>query len=320
LNADTRQLDVIVVGELNADLILTGIPSLPEIGKEKIVQGMTLTMGSASAILATNIARLGINVGFIGQLGRDSFGDLVQDTLINRGVDTSGIFVNPDVRTGITVVMSFPDDYAMLTYMGAMQSFSLEDVDFTYLLSAKHMHMSSYYLQPGLRPGFLDLFRRCKEAGLTTSLDPGWDPEEKWEKDIFDIMRHVDVMLPNEQEALFITGAPTLEDALQKLNEYAKTVIIKRGSRGALGISDGRRIGTKAFPVKVIDTTGSGDSFNSGFLYQWLRKGDLKECMIYGSACGAIAATKMGGSTASPNLKELQQFLNQHWKYNIVQE
>jgi sugar/nucleoside kinase (ribokinase family) len=313
-------LDIIVVGELNADLILTGIPSLPEIGKEKLVEDMTLTMGSASAIFATNVARLGMNVGFIGQLGRDSLGDLVQDTLLNRGVDTSGIFINPDVKTGVTVVMSFPEDYAMFTYMGAMQSFSLDDVDSDYLLSGKHMHLSSYYLQPGLRPGFVDLFRRCKEAGLTTSLDPGWDPEEKWEKDIFDVMQYVDVMLPNEQEALFITGAQTLEKALHELNESANTVIITRGSHGALGISNGQTIKTKVFPVTSLDTTGAGDSFNSGFLYKWLKEGDLKECMIHGSACGAIAITKMGGSTASPNKQELAHFLSQNWEHNIIDE
>ncbi len=305
-------LDVVVVGELNADLILEGIPSFPEIGKEKLANRMTLTMGSASAILATNIARLGLKVGFLGKLGRDLLGGVVLDTLRMRKVDCSGIHLNDAVQTGLTVVMSFPHDYAMLTYMGAMQDFSIKDVDFNYLRKGRHMHLSSYYLQPGMQPGCSELFRKAKEAGLTTSFDPGWDPHEKWDKTIYEVLNHVDVFLPNEQEAIKISGKHTVEEALVQLNEHASTVVITCGSRGAIGRCEGKIIKTSVFKVKSIDTTGAGDSFNSGFLYPWLQDRNIRKAMLYGSACGAIATTKLGGSTASPTMNELKQFLESH--------
>jgi sugar/nucleoside kinase (ribokinase family) len=305
------KFDVIVVGELNADLILQDIPSFPEIGKEKLAKNMTLTMGSASAILATNIARLGLKVGFIGKLGRDSLGKIVTDTLRQRKVDCSGIAEDGSVQTGVTVVLSFPKDYAMLTYMGAMDSFSLADVDFDYLKKARHMHFSSFYLQPKMRPRAAELFSRAKEMGLTTSLDPGWDPQEKWD-DILPVLRYVDVFLPNEQEMIHIGGAQTVEEAYKKIGSTIPFVVVKRGSQGALCMNKGQTLAVGAYRITPVDTTGAGDSFNSGFLFQWLTGGNLHNCMRYGAACGAIATTKMGGATASPSLAELDVFFAEH--------
>ncbi|MFO7888900.1 MAG: carbohydrate kinase family protein [bacterium] len=310
--------DVVVVGELNADLILSDIASFPEIGKEIIAERMTLTMGSASAIFATNMARLGMQVGFVGKLGSDSLGDLVMDTLLDRGVDTTGIFVSDEVKTGITVVMSYPEDYAMLTYMGAMEKFSLDDVNFEYLFQGKHMHLASYYLQPKLRSGCKELFKQCKKAGMSTSLDPGWDPAEGWEKDIIDVLQYVDVFLPNKQEALYISGKSDLNKAIEELSQYASVVVVTKGSEGSLLKSKDGSLQAKTYSVKSVDTTGAGDSFNTGFLYQWLKGGDLEKCLIYGSGAGAIATTKMGGSTASPTIKELQAFLKKRNKEKII--
>jgi len=214
--------------------------------------------------------------------------------------------------------MSFPQDYAMLTYMGAMESFTVNDVNFDYIKKGRHLHLSNFYLQPGMRPGCAELFKHAKEAGLTTSFDPGWDPDEKWGRDIFDVFAYIDVFLPNAREALFITGENSLEDALNHLGQMMQTVVVTNGSEGALCHSGGRNIRSTIYKVDVKDTTGAGDSFNSGFLYRWLQGGDLRECMVYGSACGAIATTKIGGSTASPTLEALEAFLMQHTEEIIV--
>ncbi len=305
-------LDVVVVGELNADLILQDIPSFPEMGKEKLAKNMTLTMGSASAILATNIARLGLKTGFVGKLGKDHFGDVVLETLKDRQVDTQGIQIDPEVNTGVTVVLSFPDDYAMVTHMGAMEHFSVDEVDFDYVKQAKHLHLSSFYLQPALRKGAAELFKKAKEMGLSTSFDPGWDPEEKWEHDIFDVMKYVDIFMPNEQEAQFISGKTDMNEVLDFFADYNEVVVITQGSRGAVCRYQGETFQAGVFKIEPKDTTGAGDSFNSGFLSKRLTGGDISTCLRYGSACGAIATTKLGGSTASPNSAEAESFLANH--------
>lgn len=306
------QLDIVVVGELNVDLILQDISSFPEIGKEKLAKNMVLTMGSASAILASNVARLGTKVGFVGKLGRDQFAEIVMSTLRENNVDCSGITLDDGVQTGVTVALTFPDNYAMITYMGAMEEFALEEVNFDYLQKARHMHLSSFYLQPGLRPGCAALFMRAKAAGLTTSLDPGWDPHEEWREDILEVLEHVDVFLPNKQEALRISGCETEADALERLGGYAAVIVIKRGKQGAICRADGEIIRTRTYQVDPVDTTGAGDSFNAGFLYDWLQGSDIRHCLMSGNACGALATTKMGGTTASPTKEELDGFLANH--------
>lgn len=313
-----KKYDIIVVGELNVDLILHDIATFPEIGKEKIAKGMLLTMGSSSAIFATNIAKLGMKTSFIGMMGNDSYGQLVENTLKVRGVNTDGIVINDKVKTGITVSMTFPHNYAMVTYMGAMEKFNINEINFDFLSQAKHMHFSSYYLQPGLRPDCGILFRKCKELGITTSFDPSWDPDEKWEDDIIEVLKNVDIFLPNEQEAMNIAGCNTVDKALDLLSQYSKMVVIKMGSKGTITKYKGEIFKTKTFNIIPKDTTGAGDSFNSGFIYSWLLGKSIKTCLIYGNACGALATTKLGGSTASPNQKELDQFFKLHGEDIII--
>lgn len=315
-----KDLDVVVVGELNADLILQDIPSFPEMGKEKIARNMTLTMGSASAIYACNIARLGLETGFIGKIGDDVLGQLVLDRLENSNVDCNGIMVDGSVQTGVTVVMTYPDDYAMLTFMGAMERFSVRNVDPDYLNRARHMHLSSYYLQPGLRPGCPELFRQAKEMGLSTSFDPGWDPSENWGDDILDVLPYVDILFPNRNEAICISGQSSVESAMDKLSEIVGTVVITLGTEGAICRTAEKTIRTRPYKVHHIDTTGAGDSFNTGFIYQWLQDADTQTCMQYGSACAAIACTRLGGTTASPTLDELEAFLSKHPENIVIEE
>lgn len=305
-------MDIVVVGELNVDLILQDISSFPEIGKEKLAKNMVLTIGSASAILASNVARLGIKVGFVGKLGRDHFAEIVMSTLRENNVDCHGIILDDSVQTGVTVALTFPDNYAMVTYMGAMETFSVEDVNFDYLRKGRHLHFSSYYLQPAMRTGCAELFRRAKEIGLTTSLDPGWDPHEEWREDILEVLEHVDVILPNEQEALHISGCETVADALERLGRYAPVIVIKLGKQGAICRADDEIIRTRTYQVDPVDTTGAGDSFNAGFLCDWLQGSDIRQCLKSGNACGALATTKMGGTTASPTKEELDGFLANH--------
>ncbi len=305
-------MDVAVVGELNVDLVLTGIPGFPEMGGLNLARDMSFTLGSSSAIFASNIARLGASVGFVGKAGQDNFGDFVVAALQSASVDTSRIVRSTDGRTGICVVMSFPENYAMVSYPGIREVFTAEEVDFDYVRQARHMHMSSYYIQPGLRPGAPRLFRFARENGLTTSFDPDTDPRGEWNPAIFDVLENVDIFLPNEHEARRICGTDDLEAAIQKLARYVKKVlVIKRGAKGVLAVSGGRRLAASVFRIQPIDTTGAGDSFNAGFLYQFLKGAPLEECLIWGNACGAISTTKMGGTAGFPTLAGAQQFLEE---------
>lgn len=307
-----NKFDLVVVGELNVDLIFSGLNSFPSLGKEILANNFEITLGSSSAIFACGISNLGTKVGFIGKLGKDTYGEIVLDWLKRYQVDTSGIIIDPKIQTGITLSLSYPQDRALITYLGSISSLVLKNVDFGYLENARHLHLSSYFLQSGIRKDCVKLFEQAKKKGLTISFDTGYDPQDKWDDDVRETLRFVDIFLPNEMEAKKISGQDDIENSLEYLSKLAKNVVIKLGSQGAIGIDEkGNKIYEKAFPVEVVDTTGAGDSFNAGFIYGFLNKKSFGECLKLANACGAISVTKIGGAASCPTIKELNEFMKE---------
>jgi sugar/nucleoside kinase (ribokinase family) len=302
-------MDIVVVGELNVDLVLTGLPSLPGYGELRHARDMRFTLGSSSAIFACNAARLGASVGFVGKAGDDEFGDFMLRSLQQAGVDTSRIIRHAGGRTGICVVMSFPEDYAMVSFPGIRETFRLEEVDFDYVKTARHLHMSSFYIQPALRPGIPQLFRLAKQAGLSTSLDPDNDPKGEWNGGMRDALANVDLFLPNEQELMGIAGKNGLNAAVEEMRQLAGTTIVKRGAAGVLVVTGSRTIAAPGFTIKPLDTTGAGDSFNAGFVFRFLQGAALEDCVAWGNACGALSTQALGGTAGFPDCAELQLFL-----------
>ncbi len=295
-----KSREVIVVGELNADLILDGLEGkLPEVGKEIIAGSMTLTLGSSSAIFASNLSSLGAKVRFIGMVGRDLFAGLVLKSLEEKGVDTSGVIRSDAYQTGVTVACSYGNDRAMVTHPGAMEHLTASMVPEPLFRQGNHLHLSSVFLQKGIRPDLNDLFRRARESGMTTSCDPQWDPDERWDLDIRNFLPLVDVFLPNREELLHLTGAATLDDAISRVAGYARMVVVKMGDRGAGMWSGGRMIHQPVFENPgVVDTIGAGDSFNAGFISGFIRNAPPEECLRLGALAGAINTTMAGGTAA----------------------
>ncbi len=302
-------MDIVVVGDINADLIFTGLPSLPAFRQLKHAKGMKFTLGGSSAIFAYNIARLGAATGFVGKVGRDHVGDFLLDTLSSAGVDTSRVVRDATLPTGICVSMSFPQDYAMVSYPGIRESFILAEIDRDYVKRARHLHLSSFYLQPALQCGCLELFRSARAAGLTTSLDPDHDPREQWNSGMQQLLHEVDLFLPNETEALRISKTQNLTSAVRTFDSFGHTTVIKRGQDGVSVIRSGQIISAPAFNVKPVDTTGAGDSFNAGFIFQYLHGAPLEKCIAWGNACGALSTRALGGIDAFPTPSEVVQFL-----------
>lgn len=294
-----KKIEVIVVGELNVDIILNKIDGFPVIGKEIIANTMDVTLGSSSAIFASNLSSLGTAVAFIGKVGSDNFAQVVTDSLSLKHVDTGHIIKSTSLSTGATIVLNYDQDRANITYPGAMNDLCLNDIDFTFLSKARHMHFSSCFLQPGIRKDLADLFRHAKELGLTTSFDTQWDPEEKWDLPLREILPNVDVFLPNAKELMFLTGCNTIEEGLQQLATFANTIVVKNGSEGALAWDGKEIIPQPAFlNDPVIDSIGAGDSFNAGFVKEFIAGKPLKKCLEMAALMGAINTTRAGGTGA----------------------
>ena len=311
-----NQTDVIVVGELNVDLILNQIDGFPEIGKEKLAETMTLTLGSSSAIFASNLSSLGSKVSFLGKIGQDIFGDLVIDSLESKGVSTELIIRSNDLKTGATIVLNYDEDRAMVTHAGAMEDLILEDIKESALKKARHLHFSNYFMQPGMKKTISAMFKLAKEMGLTTSFDTQWDPEEKWDLDLYSLLPHVDVFLPNMQELLNLTRKSTVDDALDYLSPVANTIALKLGNKGSLVFSRGNKLHKDPFlNTDVIDAIGAGDSFNAGFIHKFVQKCPIEECQEFGNLTGAVSTTAAGGTTAFTDLETVMEIAKNRFGY-----
>ena len=316
---DTQQYDVLVVGELNVDIILNDIDGLPEVGKEKLARRMVTTLGSSSAIFASNLSSLGASVAFLGKIGTDAHGDLILDSLRSRNVDTTEVLRDEAVDTGATLVLNYHEDRAMVTYPGAMEQLTINDVSDQVLTQARHLHFSSYFLQPGLRPAVPELFRRAQALGLTTSLDPQWDPAEQWEFDVHAILPHVDVFLPNEKELLCLTRASSVDDALAILSDTARCVVVKKGNQGSYTWRDGQLHHQPPFlNESVVDAIGAGDSFNAGFIRRFVQGRPLEECQTFGNLTGALSTTQPGGTAAFRDTGRLIKLAQSKFNYALT--
>lgn len=298
---------VLVIGELNVDLILQGFGAFPELGKEVLVQDSFLTLGSSSAICAVGLARLGEDVAFVGKVGRDLWGEFCLAKLAEEGIDTSRVMVDERVKTGITTSITGGLERALVTHPGSIVELRAQEIGREVFEGFDHLHMASYFMQTGLRPGCAALMETAERAGLTTSLDPGYDPDERWERDLADTLHHVDVFLPNERELRGVSGEADLEAGMRKVGNGRTTVVVKRGCEGAAAWKEGRLVTVPAVPVTPVDTTGAGDSFNAGFLHRWLAGAGLEEALRYGAACGALSTRALGGTGAQPREAEVER-------------
>jgi sugar/nucleoside kinase (ribokinase family) len=302
---------VLVVGELNVDIVLSGMASPPVLGSEVLAQEMRMVLGSASAIFASGIARLGHPVGFVSKTGDDDFGRFCRDELRNAGISTDRLLLS--LRpTGATIVLSACGDRALVTHLGAIADLGYGDLPANLFDDFRHLHLTSYFLQERLRPDFLRLIREAKAAGLTVSFDPNSDPSQGWSPEIWDVIRSVDILFVNEQEAQDLTGTSKAPEAIAILAERTACTVVKQGREGATAVRGAEKIQLEAFSVNAVDTTGAGDSFAAGFVHGMLTKRPLRDCLLLANATGALSATGIGGTAAQPDRETLAVFLNSH--------
>lgn len=305
-----------VVGELNIDLIFDKISKPPELSKEQRADEMVLTMGSSSAIFAVNSSNMGLDVAFCGKAGTDSFGDFVMQSLAGNRVNTEAVIRDDSLKTGATVFFNYSGDRMGVTHPGAMEQMTVEEIPDRLYSQSRHLHTSAIFFQPGIKQGLFKMFKKARDYGLTTSLDIQWDPEEKWDIDLYRILPVLDFFLPNESELLHLTGGSDMDDSLRQLSGYETTIVVKRGKEGAVMQKNGKRTAAAAYNVPdFIDAVGAGDSFDAGFIHAYLKEKPLEECLAFGTLAAAVSTTEAGGTGA---IKSYEDVLNHKNKFETV--
>lgn len=304
--------DIAIAGEINLDLILYGLPEQMPAERELLASRFSMTLGSSSAILAHNLAALGSRVAFITKVGDDDLGQLAVARLGAAGVDLTKTVRSEGSGSGVTVILPHERDRHILTFLGTISELRFHDLDLEYLASARHFHMSSLFLQRALSADIPEIFRRMKSAGLTTSLDTNDDPDDRWDGVLEATLPDVDILLPNEREAMKMARTDDLDTALARLSRRVQTLVVKMGARGATAIQGGQRFTAPAVNVAVVDPVGAGDSFDAGFLDQFLRGADLQSCLAFGNLCGAFSTTACGGTEAFRDSTAMKEFFRNH--------
>jgi len=309
-----KRFDISVLGELNCDLILYGLPPALEPEREHLANDFTLTLGSSSAIFAHNISLLGSRVGFTSCIGGDPLGKFCVERLSESGVEVSGVKRLSSKNTGVTVILPLATKRYILTYPGTTFDLDHTHVDFDYLQDAAHFHLSSFFLLRALRPKLPELFYQMKQAGLTTSLDTNDDPENRWADDVEAVLKNVDVFLPNEHEACKVAGTSDVDNALEALSNLVPMVVVKCGAQGVLAKRGKERFHAASLPVQPVDTVGAGDSFNAGFLHKFIRGCSLQDCLEYGNVSAGLSTTRAGGTEAFRDREHRELFLQHYAK------
>lgn len=305
----TKMFDILVAGEINPDLILSG-NAIPEFGQtEKLVDAAALTVGSSSAIFACGAARLGLKVAFIGVCGDDVFGHFMLDEMSKRNVDISNVIVRPNEKTGLSVILNQDADRAILTHLGLIAALQASDISDALLSTARHLHIASYFLQTMLQPDLPKLFSRAHSLGLTTSLDTNWDPSDEW-RSFDELLSQVDIFLPNENEAKAIAHKENVGSACKYLASKSKLVAVKCGADGALAQTQDVSLSVSSIQVKVVDTVGAGDTFDAGFMFGYLNKWNLEKSLRLATVCGALSTQSAGGTNGQPTLEEAMKYVS----------
>ena len=306
------RFDVTLAGEINLDILLYGFPEDLPLERELLASDCCVTLGSSSAITAHNLSVLGSKVGFITRVGRDDFGSIAMGRLNAAGVDLSRVTESKSFSTGLTMVLPHPESRHILTYPGSMAEMAFEHLDLDYLASSRHFHSSSFFLLRALVPKIPELFRVLKSKGVTISCDTNDDPQDRWEETFPEALPYVDILMPNEREACKMARTDDFEEAVKILSKQVPLLVLKLGAKGAMAVRGSERVRCAPLPVEVVDPLGAGDTFNAGFLHQYVRGADLKTCLESGNRAAAFSTTRSGGTEAFRDPGRWAEFCELH--------
>lgn len=305
----TGALDVLAVGDLNPDLLVTGDVT-PRFGQAEQDVGAHLTLGGSAGIFAAGAARLGLRTAIAATLGDDDLGRATRAMLVARDVDVGLVAVDPDRPTGLSINLQRDDDRAILTDRGAIPALDVAAAAAAVERGVRHVHIASLFLIPALAAEGGALVAAAKRVGATVSVDTNFDPAGEFAAPEW--LREADVLMPNETEALALAASPGAltagDDALlaaaRDLAARGALVAVKRGARGAVAVRGDEVVQVPAPAATGPDSVGAGDSFDAGLVWALLDARPLGEALGLACACGALSLRAAGGVEGQATLDE----------------
>lgn len=264
------------------------------------VDSIEVHAGGNGASTSRTLGRLGVPVRLLGAVGSDNASQFLLEILQGDGVDISGVARVPGPPAATVGIVSSSGERKFFHSLGASKAAFAEPVEFTPELCAgmAHYHLASLFVLPRLRARAPEVLIRARNAGLTTSFDTNWDPENGWMETLRPCLPHLDLLFMNEVEAEMITGSTDpKEGAKIVLSEGLQTAVMKLGRRGCAIYTQGQEILSPGFDVEAKDTTGAGDCFVAGFLAAYLHGASLAEAAEFANAVAALSVQQVGAVT-----------------------
>lgn len=311
-----QRCDVITVGDVFVDLVMTGFPAWPQPGEESFAAELHREIGGGAAITACGLARLGVETEMLAMIGSDSNeSQWFIERLKKSGVSPNLICHHATEPTGTTVSISTAQDRTFFTYTGAnrgLEELLKQDEIRRELCRARHIHFAC----PISHRLFGELIEILHDADCRVSIDVGWQIE--WlakclnDKASFQAFRQIDLFLPNEREAEFMTGESEPEAMLRKFAEIGLSrVALKLGEQGSMALWEGEILSCPPLSVTPVDTTGAGDCFDAGLIFGWLENQKPQDCLQLANICGALSTTRLGGIAAFPSRQNVEELITQ---------
>lgn len=310
--ADAR-LDVLCAGILVADLFVPPLPRLPAAGELLKIDPPQLAVGGCAFNAAVDLARLGLRIGVAGPVGRDLFGEFVRRDLAGRGLaDLSGIREIAGLPTAQTVILPVTgEDRRFVHSVGANAGFRVADVDRAVVAASRALYVGGYGILPAFDPAELGgLFAFARAKGVRTVLDVAGVAAGSGPTMLGPVLPHVDAFLPNEDEARLLTG---LDDPVAQARRFvaigAAVAVVTRGGDGLAAATRDGAWTAPAFPVEVVDGSGSGDAFDAGFILGLLEGWDLGRTLGFAAAVGASCCRRLGTTDGVFTRAEAEAFV-----------
>ena len=297
-------VDLVTIGHVLMDIRIF-VDQFPKPDEEAKAEKLSLGGGGSAANVAVGASRLGVKSEFVGAIGFDAFGRVLLEELEHEGVDVTHVKILASVNSGLTVLsVNKIGQVIMFGYTGASDMLHPLDINRSCISTAEHVHITGLSLDTAVTAA-----KMAREANVIVSIDPGRIMSRVGISGLSPLLENAAQILLNHEEAKQLTGSDDLDDAANILFKTGpKTVIIKRGSKGVFGDTPDSKISVPVYPVKVVDTTGAGDAFSSGFITAQLEGKTLKESLEFANATANLKITKVG-ARALPTRKMVERFL-----------
>ena len=304
--------DCLSAGIIVADHVCDPVDHVPVPGELVTTARMDLTIGGCAANVAADLAKLGLKVGVVGNVGDDIFGRFVCESLEAAGVACEHIGQLPTCDTsGTLVINTRGEDRRFIHSIGANAEFSGRELTADLISSCRVLYLGGYLLSDALSAvNVAAAFRAAQTAGVTTLLDVVIPRPADYRPLLEPVLPWTDIFLPNRDEGRLILGT---DDPLSQAAEFrragAKTVVVTCGEEGVVLAADEATLRAGSYMVDFVDGTGAGDAFVAGYIYGMRQGCGAADCLRYGSALGASCVRARGATTGIFSADQLQVFV-----------